>query len=193
MSSAKNEKIKIGVSACLLGRNCNFNGSDLLSPFIKNLEAHVQIEFISFCPEDSVFQTPRANLRITGGDGYDVIDGRALVINELEEDVTSKQIEGATQFLSHLISAGVKHAILMDGSPSCGSNILLKEEGWPRGGFKRGVGVAAALLRRNEITVLSSFDERAISHFLESVMENFTSKQDLKDLKDIPKFKPLFE
>lgn len=193
MSLPQNEKVKIGVSACLLGTKCNFNGADLLSPFIKELEAQGQIEFIAFCPEDSVFKTPRPNLRITDGDGYDVLDGRASVINELGQNVTSMQIKGATEFLNYLKNENVSHAILMDGSPSCGSNVLLKEENWPKGGFKRGAGVAAALLRRNEITVLSSFDECSISLFLKSILKNFHPKQDLKDLKDIPKFKVLFE
>ena len=193
MSFEKKEKVKIGVSACLLGTKCNFNGTDLLSPFIKELEAQGQIEFIAFCPEDSVFQTPRPNLRITNGDGFDVLDGRASVINELGQNVTSVQIEGAKQFLNYLKKEKIKYAILMDGSPSCGSNVLLKEENWPRGGFKRGVGVSTALLKRNEIIVLSSFDERLISHFLKSVVENFNPKQDLRDLRDLAKFKPLFE
>ncbi len=193
MSYVKKEKVKIGVSACLLGSKCNFNGADLLSPFIKDLEAQNQVEFISFCPEDSVFQTPRPNLRIIDGDGFDVLEGKASVINDLGQNVTSKQIEGATQFLNYLNNAKVKHAILMDGSPSCGSNVLLKEESWPRGGFKRGVGVAAALLKKNGITVLSSFDECSISYFLKSINEKFKFKEDLKDLKDIPKFKALFE
>lgn len=193
MTSPKKEKIKIGISACLLGAKCNFNGTDLLSPFLKELEDQDQIEFIAFCPEDSVFKTPRPNLRILDGDGFDVLDGKASVQNEFGENVTSKQIEGASQFLTRLSETNIKHAILMDGSPSCGSNVLLKEENWPRGGFKRGVGVAAALLRKNGIAVLSSFDERSISLFLKSVNESLIFSEELKDLKDIPKFKPLFE
>ncbi len=193
MSFSENNKVKIGISACLLGTKCNFNGSDLLSPFLKDLEAQNLINFISFCPEDSVFQTPRPNLRIVDGDGFDVLDRRASVINELGQNVTLKQIEGSTQFLNFLKKENVSHAILMDGSPSCGSNVLLKEENWPRGGFKRGTGVATALLRRNGIVVLSSFDERSISYFFKSINNNLKFKADLKDLKDIPKFKVLFE
>lgn len=187
------KKIKLGVSACLLGSKCNFNGNDLLSPFIKELESRNQIEFVSFCPEDSVFGSPRPNLRIIGGDGFDVLDGKALVINDQGLDVTQKQIEGAKQFLNRMVSADIEYAVLMDGSPSCGSNVLLKEESWPAGGFKRGVGVAAALLKRNNITVFSSFDELLVSNFLESAIEGFKPKEGLKNLKDIGKFKVLFE
>lgn len=80
--------IKIGASACLLGRSCNFNGKDLLSEFIKRLPEIAAIEYFPFCPEDSVFGTPRSNLRIVGGDGSDVLDDKARVINEAGEDVT---------------------------------------------------------------------------------------------------------
>ena len=193
MSISQNEKIKIGVSACLLGAKCNFNGKDLLSPFLKSIEIQSEVEFITFCPEDFVFQTPRPNLRIIDGDGFDVLDGKAKVIDELGENVTSKIIEGANHFLSLLNNKNIKYAILMDGSPSCGSNVLLKEEGWPIGGFKRGLGVAAALLKKNGILVLSSFDEKTICNFLNSINENLKFNEDLKDLKDFPKFKSLFE
>lgn len=184
-------KLKIGISSCLLGAKCNFNGTDLLSPFIKSLESHPEIELIPFCPENSVFGSPRPNLRIIGGDGDDVLDGKAFVINENGLDVTELQIRGAQLFLEKLQSLNVKSAILMDGSPSCGSNVLLKEEGWPTGGFKRGMGVTAALLKRNGIDVFSSFDELKTSNFLSMVLENFEVKSGLRDLKDSPKFKGL--
>lgn len=186
-------KIKIGVSSCLLGTKCNFNGKDLLSSFIETLKESNQIEFVPFCPEDSIFSTPRPNLRIVGGDGFDVLDGKALVINEFGKDVTQEQINGASQFLSTLNLAEIKYAILMDGSPSCGSNVLLKEDGWPTAGFKRGVGVSAALLRRNNVTVFSSFDELSIHNFLNSILRDFALPLgELKDLKDFEKFKHLF-
>lgn len=122
-------KTKIGVSACLIGSPCNFNGKDLLSNFVIGLKQIPNVEFIRFCPEDTVFGTPRPNLRIVGGDGFDVLDGKASVIDERNCDVTAQQIEGAYQFLNRLVAEEVECAILMDGSPSCGSNVLLKEDG----------------------------------------------------------------
>lgn len=184
--------LKIGVSSCLLGNKCNFDGNDLLSAFVNSLAENKQIEIVSFCPEDSVFGTPRPNLRIVGGSGDDVLDGKASVLNQNDEDVTQKQIEGAHRFLNQLTSSSMKYAILMDGSPSCGSNVLLNEEGWPRGGFKRGVGVTAALLRRNDIKVFSGFDELSISVFLKSLINDMEFSEGLRDLRDFPKFKHLF-
>ncbi len=184
--------IKIGISSCLLGNKCNFDGNDLLSAFVKKLSENSQIEVVPFCPEDSVFGTPRPNLRIVGGNGDDVLDGKAKVINQNDEDVTQKQIEGAHLFLNHLKNLGVEYTILMDGSPSCGSNVLLNEEVWPRGGFRRGLGVAAALLKRNNIKVFSSFDEQSISVFIKSLVSDIEFVQELRDLKDFPKFKHLF-
>lgn len=184
---------KIGISACLIGRPCNFNGKDLLSEFIQTLPKLAPIEYIAFCPEDSVFGTPRPNLRIVGGDGYDVIEGSAKVLNELDEDVTEKQMAGARKFLEFLMNAEVSYAILMDGSPSCGSNVLLKEDGWPRGGFKRGVGVACALLKKNGINVFSGFDESSIADFLNSTFQGTSIENARPDLRNMPKFKALFE
>ncbi len=186
-------KIKIGVSACMIGQDCNFNGKSLLSEFIKNLAVVAPLEFIKFCPEDSVFGTPRENLRIVGGDGYDVLDGKAHVITESGKNVTHQQITGAQKFLSVLQEAKVNHAILMEGSPSCGSNVILKEENWPRGGFKKGVGVACTLLRKNGITILGGFDERSICDFVKSIDSSFSAEGNHLNLKEMPKFKVLFE
>ncbi len=186
-------KMKVGVSACLLGRACNFNGKDLLSEFIRRLTELAPVEYVTFCPEDLEFGTPRPNLRIVGGDGYEVLDGKARVLNEMNEDVTERQVAGAVKFLDFLKSQEAHYAILMDGSPSCGSNILLKEENWPRGGFKKGVGVACALLRRNGITVFSSFDERSISEFIRSQFPATSISNAQPDLREMPKFKALFE
>jgi len=185
--------LKIGVSACLLGRTCNFNGKDLLSTFVQHLPQSVAVEFVPFCPEDSVFGTPRANLRIVGGDGFDVLDGRAKVFNEKNVDVTDRQIVGAQNLLAVLKNANVDCAILMDGSPSCGSNVILKEEAWPQGGFKRGAGVACVLLKRNGIQVFSSFDERAVVDFLNTKFPDTPIQGGFRDLKGSPKFKSLFE
>ena len=185
--------VKIGVSSCLLGNKCNFDGNDLLSTFVKKLSENKKIELVPFCPEDAVFGTPRANLRIVGGEGDDVLDGKATVIDQNEKNVTQKQIRGAVQFLNRLKSREITHAILMDGSPSCGSHILLSEDGWPRGGFKRGSGVTAALLKRNGITVFSGFDELAISVFLKASLNDLEFPEGLRNLKDFPKFKDLFE
>ena len=184
--------IKIGVSSCLLGHKCNFDGNDLLSVFVNKLSKNKKIEMIPFCPEDSVFGTPRPNLRIIGGEGDDVLDGKATVVDQNNLDVTQKQIQAAQNFLMLLQNRDVKYAILMDGSPSCGSHILLSEENWPRGGFKRGSGVAAALLKRNSITVFSAFDELSLSNFLKAVTDDYPATDGLRDLKDFPKFKNLF-
>jgi uncharacterized protein YbbK (DUF523 family) len=184
--------LKIGISSCLLGNKCNYDGNDLLSAFVKKLSENSQIQVVSFCPEDSVFGTPRPNLRIVGGDGEDVLDGKASVVNQNGEDVTEKQIEGAQKFFHQLSKLSVNYAILMDGSPSCGTNVLLNEEDWPRGGFKRGIGVAAALLKRNNIKVFSGFDELTTAIFIKSMISEVEFPEGLRDLKDFPKFKHLF-
>lgn len=185
------ETLVIGVSACLVGRKCNFDGRDLFNNFIGDLDNMPELKLLPFCPEDKIFGTPRPNLRIVGGDGNDVLDGKAKVINEAGDDVTAQQIEGARQFLSFLIREKVDTAILMDGSPSCGSNVLLKEDGWPRGDFKKGLGVSSALLRRNGIRVFSSFDELATSQFLRKYFPKMDFCSDLRNLKDNPTFQAL--
>jgi len=81
------------VSACLLGVNCNFEGKNWL-----NVE--LQAEFMKgplfpVCPEVlGGLGVPRVPSEIVGGDGGDVLDGKAKVVNMLGVDVTEQFVKG---------------------------------------------------------------------------------------------------
>jgi uncharacterized protein YbbK (DUF523 family) len=73
---------KILISACLLGCRVRYNASDLeviSSEFEKLVTIH---DVVSFCPEVSAgMSIPRAPAEIKGGDGFDVLSGKAKVID----------------------------------------------------------------------------------------------------------------
>ena len=136
------------VSSCLMGIPCQYDGrrSANTPPLAPGAEA------VHACPEAlGGLSTPRPRAEIVGGDGYDVLDGNARVKTESNEDVTESYIRGAQRLLRIAQAKGVERAILQDHSPACGSSKISD------GTFLRkrvpGVGVAAALLRRNGITV----------------------------------------
>ena len=60
------ERIVIGVSACLLGKEVRFDGGHKRSRFITDsLAGH--FEFSAFCPEVAIgMGTPRQPIRLTG-------------------------------------------------------------------------------------------------------------------------------
>ena len=180
------QPLKFAISACLLGRLCNYKGEALGSPFLKGLQEKGIIQFHSFCPEDSALGTPRPNMRIVGGNGSDVLSGSATVLNVDGEDVTKAMIQGANHFLQFALSNDCRVAILMEGSPSCGSNVIMNSIGWPKGGLIAGEGVTAALLRRHGIQVLSSFDERKIDALLRKEVPGFEPELGLKNFEDHP-------
>lgn len=51
---------KVAISACLLGRQCRYDGTDNYAPaLLKTLEGH---ELVPFCPEDAAFGSPRPTM-----------------------------------------------------------------------------------------------------------------------------------
>jgi uncharacterized protein YbgA (DUF1722 family)/uncharacterized protein YbbK (DUF523 family) len=62
--------IKIGVSACLLGREVRFDGGHKRSRFITDALAD-HFEFVAFCPEVAIgMGTPRQPIRLVGDDRH---------------------------------------------------------------------------------------------------------------------------
>ncbi len=138
------------VSACLAGRACRFDGAANPDDEVGRLVADGRA--ILVCPEeDGGLGTPRPPAEIVGGDGHDVLDGRARVVTHAGDDVTDAYLAGARIALQTARRAGVRTAILKARSPSCGAGCVYD------GSFTRtlrtGDGVTAALLQANGIEV----------------------------------------
>ena len=106
------------------------------------------------CPEvDGGLGTPRPAAEITGGDGADVLAGRARVVTRDGRDVTEAYVAGARRALEAARAAGAETAILKARSPSCGKGAVYD------GSFSRalqsGDGVTAALLAKSGIRVVT--------------------------------------
>ncbi len=87
---------------------------------------------------------------VPGGDGHDVLAGRAKVINADGDDVTENYLRGARDVLELAKRLGVRRAYLKSRSPSCGVGGL--SDGGD--GIRPGDGVTAALLMQNGIEVV---------------------------------------
>lgn len=151
----------IVVSACLAGMNVRYNGSNSLDERIQKLLLENQA--MTVCPELlGGFTTPREPAEIVGGDGEDVLDGKAKVIEKSGKDVTKQYINGAYAALKKAQELGADTIILKENSPSCGSSVIYNGE------FKGvqivGNGVTTALLRKNGFKVISenNFNEYSI-------------------------------
>jgi uncharacterized protein YbbK (DUF523 family) len=144
------------VSACLLGVNCRYDGSHAYCPEV--FDELWRSHFIPVCPEQlGGLPTPRTPAHIAGGDGWDVLRGRAKVINRRGKDVTAAFLKGAQETLSIARLVRAKKAILRDHSPSCGCQVVYRGKK-----LAKGAGVTAALLAESGLEVVSEVGEPAI-------------------------------
>ncbi|MFW5999800.1 MAG: DUF523 domain-containing protein [Halanaerobiaceae bacterium] len=152
------------VSACLLGENCRYDGENTLQPELKELLAGRDIRII--CPElEGGFSVPRPPAEIFGGDGFDVLRGRAEVVSEDGREITDKFLIGIRNLVADIDLMNVECAVLKSRSPSCGSEKIYSGVFEDR--LREGSGVFAAFLQRAEIPVFSEERLKELKEFLE--------------------------
>ncbi len=138
----------VGVSACLLGIPCRFDGKSKKN---QELIEHLSKEgFVPICPE--VFgglPIPREPSFIDGGVGEDVWDGRARVVSLSGDDLTDAFKIGAELSLFILGSFGVSKVFLKEKSPSCGVSTTYSTGNR----LVSGSGVAACLFKKRGLTL----------------------------------------
>ncbi|MFF3021707.1 DUF523 domain-containing protein [Gottfriedia sp. NPDC057948] len=140
------------VSSCLAGLEVRYNGSHSLDNRIQKLIQENRA--ITVCPELlGDFLTPREPAEIVGGDGEDVLDGKAKVVEKSGRDVTELYIKGAYHTLRKAQEVNATIIVLKEYSPSCGSAMIYNGEF--KGKKVVGNGVTTALLKRNGLRVIS--------------------------------------
>lgn len=110
-----NEKIKLGISSCLLGYKVRWNGGHKLDGFLAD-ELGKYVEYVPVCPEMEVgLGTPRETLRLVG----DPKDPR-LVFRNSKEDITDRMKRWSGQRLDELEKEELCGYIFKTKSPSSG-------------------------------------------------------------------------
>ncbi len=137
--------MKILVSACLMGRNCKYNGKNNYSEAVKEfVKGH---EVIEVCPEVlGGLPTPRIPSEIVNG----------KVINAENKSVDLEFRRGAKKALEIAKEHHVDVAILKSKSPSCGAKEIY--DGTFSGRTIKGMGVFARLLKENNIKMIDVED-----------------------------------
>ena len=137
------------VSGCLVGLHCRYDGKRITNPTVLEKMASQQMVFV--CPEQlGGLSTPRPSSQIVGGDGFDVLSGRARVISENGSDVTDYFLRGAEETLRYARLVGASSAIFKENSPSCGVRKIYKKNR-----LIDGCGVTTALLLGEHFQVRS--------------------------------------
>ena len=133
------------ISACLVGVPCRYDGRPQTGE--QWLAALAEGNMIPVCPEImGGLAAPRIPCEIVGGDGYDVLAGRARVVNREGRDVTEAFVKGARAVVELCCRHGVDEVILKANSPSCGCGVIY--DGTFSGGRTKGDGVACAALKK---------------------------------------------
>ena len=142
------KSIPILVSACLCGRACRYDGRDAAAgPELAQRMAELGGHAVPFCPEEEGgLGTPRAPAWIESKGATAVLKGEDRLVTGAGRDVTEEFVAGAKAALAACQSAGIRHAILKERSPSCG--VARTHVG---GSLTSGPGVTAALLAQNGI------------------------------------------
>ena len=131
--------MKIGISSCLLGIQCKYNGGSNYNEDIIRLKE--KYEIIPICPEVlGGLSIPRVPAEIVND----------KVINQEGIDVTNNYNQGALKALQILKENNVNVVILKSKSPSCGKGEVY--DGTFSHTLIKGNGVTTQLFLDNNIT-----------------------------------------
>lgn len=115
MAKWEPQKIRLGVSTCLLGEAVRYDGghkrdaflTDTLGPFV---------EWVPVCPEVEMgLGVPRSPIRLAGRAG-----APRLVVEKTGEDLTAEMQHWAAGRVRELAALGLHGYVLKRASPSCG-------------------------------------------------------------------------
>lgn len=121
--------MKIAVSGCLLGENIRYNGGHSHDRFItKKLGEYV--DFVSFCPENLAFGTPRPTIRLV----EEHTDGYYVQSSDANVDVTVKLSHTSNHEIQKIQKESISGIIFKSKSPSCGlgSAMVYRENGYSK-------------------------------------------------------------
>lgn len=140
-----NQKIKVGLSACLAGHEVRYNGGHCQSRLCLD-ELSQYFEYVTFCPEVAAgFGTPRPTMRLIGKPEQPTLAYTQDVKRD-QIDLTSQLVDSFKDKLADF--AELDGYILMKNSPSCGMRRIkiYQENGHPH--EQRGQGIFTAALQK---------------------------------------------
>ncbi|MFW6162975.1 MAG: YbgA family protein [Planctomycetota bacterium] len=130
-------KIRLGISACLLGENVRWNGGHTRDRFLTDTLSRY-VEYVPVCPEvETGLPTPREPLRQVGDP-----EAPRLVFRESGEDITDRMLAWARERVVELEAEGLCGFIFMQRSPSSGME-RVKVYNAKGVAEKKGVGIFA--------------------------------------------------
>lgn len=137
------DKVRLGISSCLLGENVRWNGGHKLDHFLRDTLGQY-VEYVSVCPEvEAGFGIPRETLRLEGD-----VENPRLVKTKSGTDHTGHMRRWAQNRVKELEKENLCGFIFKKDSPSSGLMRVkvYNEKGMPE---KKGVGIFAREFTRH--------------------------------------------
>jgi len=133
------EKIKLGISSCLLGENVRYDGGHKLDRFLKDTLGEY-VEYVSVCPEvECGLGVPRESMHLEGDP-----DSLCLIMTRTRQDMTQRMVNWARKRVTQLEKEALCGFIFKSDSPSSGmERIKIYNEN--RMPVKKGVGIFAGI------------------------------------------------
>jgi uncharacterized protein YbgA (DUF1722 family)/uncharacterized protein YbbK (DUF523 family) len=133
------EKIKFGISACLLGEKVRYDGGHKLDRFLTDTLGRY-VEYVPVCPEvECGLPVPRESMRLEGDP-----DSPRLVTIRTRQDMTERMVSWARKRVAQLEKEDLCGFIFKSDSPSSGMERIrvYNEKGMP---VNKGVGMFARI------------------------------------------------
>jgi uncharacterized protein YbgA (DUF1722 family)/uncharacterized protein YbbK (DUF523 family) len=133
------EKIKLGISTCLLGENVRYDGGHKLDRFLTDTLGQ-DVEYIPVCPEvECGLPIPRESMHLEGDP-----ESPRLVTSRTKQDMTERMVSWSKKRVVELEKEGLCGFIFKSDSPSSGMERVrvYNEKGMP---VKNGVGMFARI------------------------------------------------
>lgn len=135
--------MKLGVSACLIGTQCRYDGVGASDKFIVDVLAKY-FETSAYCPETIIWGSPRVAIRQTLNE-----DGNLRIVTSTKtpKDVTSELLNVSIDCANRIENDDLCGFILKSSSPTCGMERVKVYKPFNAPSIKNGVGVFAQQIK----------------------------------------------
>ena len=191
----KDNPLRILMSACLGGVACGYDSStNGVYPSALKILTYDTVKIVKFCPEDFSFGTPREMCDMHGGNGMDVLNGKAKVLSDSGKDWTAGMIKASEKMLELAKEEQIELAVLMDISAACGSQVVYEGNRFgEQKVYQIGAGVCAAQLIRNGINVISQRDFASLEILYSKIDPQHIISEGAKDHHETDWYKAYFK
>jgi uncharacterized protein YbgA (DUF1722 family)/uncharacterized protein YbbK (DUF523 family) len=137
------EKIKLGISTCLLGENVRYDGGHKLDRFLTDTLGQY-VEYIPVCPEvECGLPVPRESMHLEGNP-----ESPRIITSRTKQDMTERMVSWAEKRVVELEKEEVCGFIFKSDSPSSGMERVkvYNEKGMS---VKKGIGMFARIFMKH--------------------------------------------